>query len=71
MSDEGLLWLINRAAFHPRGFALAFHKNDEGVVEGWSMLGNGSEVWTFTSEADDEEFAKSSAFLASLKDSTA
>lgn len=64
MSDEGLLWLINRACFHPRGYALAFHKDDDGNVTGWSMLGDGSEVWTFTNEADDEEFAKARRYFS-------
>lgn len=64
MSDEGLLWLINRTCFHPRGFALAFHKEDDGTVSGWSMMGDGSEVWTFSEQADDEDFAKVQAFLA-------
>lgn len=41
--DSGLLWLVNRVVFHPRGYALAFHFDDEGVVTGWSLLGNGSE----------------------------
>lgn len=68
LSDEGLLWLINRVVFHPRGFALAIHKEDDGSVSGWSMLGDGSETWAFTGEADDEEFAKVERFLASLRD---
>ena len=66
MSDEGLLWLINRCVFHPRGWALAFHRDDDGSISGWSMLGSGDDVWTFTAEADDEEFAKAGRYFAEL-----
>lgn len=58
LRDAGLLWLINRVVFHPRGFALAFDVADCGDVNGWKLLGDGSEVWTFDNESDDEEFAK-------------
>jgi hypothetical protein len=46
MRDEGLLWLINRVVFHPRGYALAFHLDDDGVATGWSLMGDGSESWS-------------------------
>lgn len=49
LRGDGLLWLVNRVVFHPRGFALAV--DGQG---GFSLLGDGSEVWTFT-EADDDE----------------
>lgn len=65
MRDEGLLWHINRVCFHPHGYALAFDFDDEtGELLGWQMLGDGSEVWTFTNEADDEEFAKVQRYFA-------
>lgn len=60
----GLLWLVNRVVFHPRGYALALHREDDGSVSGWSMLGDGSEVWTFSEEADDECFAKVADYFA-------
>lgn len=63
----GLLWLINRACFHPRGFALALHRDDEGKVIGWTMEGDGSEPWAFSEETDDQCFAAAEAFLAALK----
>ena len=34
LRDSGLLWLINRVAFHPRGVALALHQTPEGEVTG-------------------------------------
>jgi hypothetical protein len=67
LRDHGLLWLINRVVFHPRGFALGLDVNDDGQVVGWSMIGDGSEVWSFSGEVDDDQFAKAEAFLASLR----
>ena len=67
LRDHGLLWLINRVVFHPRGFALGLDVNDDGEVVGWSMIGNGSEVWSFSGEVDDDQFAKAEAFLSSLR----
>lgn len=52
LRDSGLLWLINRAVFHPRGFALAVTMRD-GQAVGWSLLGDGSEVWRFDGDEDD------------------
>lgn len=49
LRDEGLLWLINTSVFHPRGYALALHLNDDGEATGWTLLGDGSEAWTFGS----------------------
>lgn len=60
----GLLWLINRVCFHPRGYALALHREDDGSISGWSMQGDGTEVWTFSNESDDECFAKVTAYFA-------
>lgn len=65
LSDEGLLWLINRVAFHPRGLALAFHYDDDGVVVGWSMRGDGTEIWSFKDEDDDEHFDRVRRYMAS------
>lgn len=70
--EHGLLWLVNRVVFHPRGYALAFHFEDDGTVSGWSMLGDGTEPWRFADDPDsdqpteDELFARVAAFLASL-----
>ena len=65
LSDSGMLWLINRVVFHPRGFSLTLHV-DNGVALGWSIQGNGKEVWTFSTEDDDESFASANATLQAL-----
>jgi hypothetical protein len=46
LADSGLLWLVNAAVFHPRGYALALVR-ERGEVTGWTLLGNGSEPWRF------------------------
>lgn len=46
LPDAGLLWLINSAVFHPRGFALTLHRRGDEIV-GWSIQGDGSEPWHF------------------------
>lgn len=52
LMDSGLLWLINRVVFHPRGFALGI--NDEG----WTLQGDGASPWSFTDDMDQEKFTK-------------
>jgi hypothetical protein len=43
---DGLLWLINRTVFHPRGYALGYDEEDGSF---W-LLGNGTEPWEFTQD---------------------
>lgn len=62
LSDSGLLWLINRTVFHPRGYALAITVED-GKATGWSMLGDGSEPWQFGGDENDN-FRRAEATLA-------
>jgi hypothetical protein len=51
LSASGLLWLINASVFHPRGYALALHRNTmTNEIEGWSLVGDGSEPWSFSDE---------------------
>lgn len=57
--EAGLLWYINRVAFHPRGFALALDVDEAtGDIKGWGIMGDGSEIWTFKEESDDANFQK-------------
>mgnify|MGYP006935510369 CR=1 FL=1 len=68
LQAEGLLWLINRSALHPLGCALAFHTDDEGNVTGWSMLGDGTQVFGYSEEVDDEKFNAMRLFFELLED---
>jgi hypothetical protein len=49
MEDTGLLWLINRTVFHPRGCALAlvFADDDRQQPVGWQLVGDGTQVWLY------------------------
>jgi hypothetical protein len=55
LKSSGLLWLINRVVFHPRGYALGLHR-EGGEIVGWSLMGDGTEVWQFNGP-EDESFA--------------
>jgi hypothetical protein len=72
LREHGLLWLINRTVFHPRGYALAFHVDEfDGASTGWQMLGDGTESWNYDpSVGEDELFRAAEAFLASLRPTT-
>lgn len=59
LSSTGILWLLNRQVFHPRGFALAIHPED-GT---WELVGDGTEVFAFEGTTDDEKFAAVERFL--------
>lgn len=54
LRPTGLLWLINVTVFHPRGYALAIHLNDEGEATGWSLMGDGTESWTMGDPPEDQ-----------------
>ena len=63
LQDSGLLWLINRVCFHPRGFALAIHVNDDEHVTGWSVEGDGTDPWSFPVEGEREYFERAEQTL--------
>lgn len=63
LSDSGLLWLINRVAFHPRGVALALHEKD-GEVLGWSLItATEGEPFSFLEPVDNDGFNRAEATL--------
>ncbi|MFI2650188.1 hypothetical protein [Micromonospora fulviviridis] len=64
---SGLLWLINRQVFHPRGYALGVVYM-EGKVAGWQILGDGRKPWRYTDDTD--EAALLAAAQATLSDRT-
>lgn len=53
--EEGLLWLINAEVFHPRGYAMALHYSN-GRIDGWALLGDGTEPFTFDHDLAKEKF---------------
>lgn len=59
LQEDGILWMINRTIFHPRGFALAITEDKTDLV----LLGDGQEVWNYTKEGEDGRFEKFEAML--------
>ena len=66
LRDSGLLWLINRVVFHPRGYALGLvpdgQSNGDNYL-GWRLQGDGSEPWRFEGFDEDELFHAAAATL--------
>ena len=49
IQNDGLLWLINKACFHARGFALAYNRE----TGEFSLLGDGKEPWRFAAPIEN------------------
>lgn len=65
LRNTSMLWLINRAVFHPRGYALALTYDSRGNCIGWQLMGDGSEVFAFPYEDDEAMFRRAEQFLKS------
>lgn len=58
LQDDGILWMVNSAIFHPRGLALS--RTGEGKLY---LQGDGDEVWIFR---EDLAQGKKDAFDAMI-----
>lgn len=68
LAPSGLLWLINATTFHPRGFALALVTDDDGMIVGWQLQGDGREPWRYGEDVEtDERFAAAEAAFAAAR----
>ena len=77
IKSKGVLWAMNRYIFHPRGFALALIYPDDASLSdiengycqptGWEMLGDGTEIWSFSQDCDEDGFKKFKGFLSELE----
>lgn len=61
--EDGLLWLINKTVFHPRGFALGYTP-ETGEFELW---GNGDEPWGYANVDEDAKFRAVEAAFAKVR----
>jgi len=59
--DSGLLWLINRQVFHPRGFALSYDPE----TGAFYLNGNGVDVWSYAEDVDENAKLRCSEALFS------
>lgn len=65
LADAGLLWLINRTVFHPRGFALQLARTEDREAVGWVLVGDGTTPWRM--DAPEPEFDAAEATLAAAR----
>lgn len=65
LRNTSMLWLINRAVFHPRGYAMALVYDRNNVCIGWQLMGDGSEIYAFPYQDDEIMFRQAQEFLAS------
>ncbi|MFF6985604.1 hypothetical protein [Streptomyces sp. NPDC010273] len=64
LSDSGLLWLINRSVFHPRGLALALNREEDGTITGWLLLAAAEgEPFSFPDRDDTTGYQRAEATL--------
>ncbi|MFF7259477.1 hypothetical protein ACFZCL_04175 [Streptomyces sp. NPDC008159] len=64
LRGSGLLWLINRVVFHPRGLALALYQEEGGEITGWQLLAaDEGEPFSFTNRDDETGFRRAEATL--------
>lgn len=64
LSPSGLLWLINRVVFHPRGLALALNAEDDGEITGWLLLAaDEGEPFSFPDRDDETGYKRAEATL--------
>ncbi|WP_371579464.1 hypothetical protein [Streptomyces sp. NBC_01314] len=64
LRESGLLWLINRIAFHPRGLALALNQEEGGDITGWQLLAaEEGEPFSFTNRDDETGYRRAEATL--------
>ncbi|MFD9107149.1 hypothetical protein [Streptomyces bottropensis] len=69
LSESGLLWLINRTVFHPRGLALALYQEGD-QARGWKLLtAAADEPFAFTDDVDNEGFRRAEATLRAARES--
>lgn len=61
--DSGLLWMLNTTVLHPRGLAMSVHYDENGKAIGWSILGDGNEVYVFDEDVAEDGFQKFEATL--------
>lgn len=65
--QSGLLWLINRLVFHPRGYTFGLVPDKNGNMIGWAVVGDGKKCQRFDPGMDELGFLAAETFLAKLR----
>lgn len=69
--DDGILWMLNRTVFHPRGFALGIDPEASELY----LYGDGTEAWIYTLDeegsTEQDLFQKFEAMLARRREMAA
>jgi hypothetical protein len=66
LSEAGVLWLINRQVFHPRGMALALYVEGDQVL-GWKLIrSDPSEPFSFPEDVDIDGYRKAEATMRAV-----
>ncbi|MFJ6440257.1 hypothetical protein [Streptomyces sp. NPDC091649] len=65
LSESGLLWLINRTVFHPRGLALGLYQEGR-EIRGWQLLVSPGEPYAFPTAEDHDGYRRAEATLRSI-----
>lgn len=63
LRSSGILWLINRVVFHPRGFAVALVLDKDKAV-GWGLFSTANPPFVYSNEDDDALFRAAEKTLA-------
>lgn len=63
LHDDGILWMLNRTVFHPRGFAAGF----DPVTGNFQIFGDGTESWNYAESMEQAENERFRAFEALLE----
>lgn len=67
LEDEGLLWLVNKVVFNPRGYELQFvYDVTSGDVMGWRLVGNGEDE--IDTDDDHHGFEQCMSFFEKVRD---
>jgi hypothetical protein len=59
LRSDGILWMLNKTIFHPRGYALSINP-DTGDL---ALVGDGTEPWAFEHSIELEPFRAFEALL--------
>lgn len=67
LEKSGLLWLINRCVFHPRGFVFGLIPDENGNIAGWTVVGDGKKPLQFDFDMDEIGFLTVETFFAKMR----